>query len=384
MSRALWVAGVSCTVGYVLALGLAGRYVRSKVTDSNQQARAESVRVRTVGDREWVEFDGTGFVAHPGRLSMRAISGGDLLILSPPEESDGRIRRIIEKGDPTRLREDQKGQLSGHLGENPADFGLEFTSVTVGDQSVWEIPGDLATPSDVWVIHVHGLGSQRSQVLRGVPTFASMGFTSLVPTYRTSLDGGAQAPPASHLGLSEWRDIEPVQRYALSSGAKRIIYVGWSLGASIVLQVIRNAPASEVAGAVLVSPALDWRSIILAALASAGAPRPLAWWMLSGFNLFRAKGEPVIRWRDLPATSPATDTKVPTMVIHGSADRSTPVDLSRIHAARQPEHITMVESPEAHHTLEWNASPGKWNEAVKAWCITITGHSYAVMACFVS
>ncbi|MGY4541347.1 pimeloyl-ACP methyl ester carboxylesterase [Arthrobacter sp. UYNi723] len=372
MSRARWVAGAGCAVGYVLALGLAGRYVRSKVTDSRQQVRAESVRVRTVGDREWVEFDGTGFVAHPGRLSMRAVSGGDLLILGPPEESGGKIRRVIEKGDPARLREDRKGQLSGHLGESPADFGLKFTSVTVGEQSVWEILGDADKSSDVWVIHVHGLGSQRSQVLRGVPTFTSMGFTSLVPTYRTSLDGGAEAPPASHLGLSEWRDIEPVQRYALSRGAKRIIYVGWSLGASIVLQVIRNAPASEVAGAVLVSPALDWRAIILSALASAGAPRPLARWMLSGFNLFRSKGEPAIRWRDLPATSPATDTKVPTMVIHGSADRSIPVDLSRIYAARQPDGISMVEFPEAHHTLEWNAAPGKWNDAVQTWCRSLS------------
>jgi uncharacterized protein len=292
------------------------------------------------------------------------------MLLGLPTANDGVVRRRIEAGNTASLRRDGSGRLSGHLGETPQDFGLHYQSHEISGQRLWRIEGR-GRERNVWVIHVHGLGSKRSQVLRGVAVFSSLGFTSLVPTYRTSLDAGQDLPPQSHLGLTEWADIAQAQEYALKSGAEKIIYVGWSLGASLALQTIHRVPRPEVLGAVLVAPALDWRSIILARLSSLHVPRPLARWALSGFNLGRKNGDPRIRWERLPGASVKTDPKLPTLIFHGIADSSVPARLSRDLAERWGEDTVLVEFPDAHHTLEFNSDPALWERSVRSWCVSL-------------
>ncbi|MCC3268317.1 hypothetical protein MUG94_14455 [Arthrobacter gengyunqii] len=362
--------------GAVLAClpGLAGSLIRAKVTDAGPAMRLEPIRGQErAGNEEYLDFDRNGFAAHPGRLSMRAASGGGLVVLGPPAVGV-LARRAVERGDAAQLLRDGTGRLSGHLGETPADFGFAAEDVTTRGLPAWVVPSSSAS-SGVWVIHVHGLGSSRSQCLRGVEAFAALGYTSLLPTYRTSLDL-SPTPVRSHLGLTEWKDIEAARRYALDHGARRILFVGWSLGASIVLRTIERCPAPSTAGALLVSPALDWPAIISAQLRRAGCPGFLARWLPHTVNLIRPRGEPIIRWREMPATYMGKHPSIPTMIFHGTEDRSVPVQLSRAFVSRQSQPVGFVEFDGAHHTLEWNSAPQLWNGSVQAWCRSLGLEAY--------
>ncbi len=344
---------------------LAGSLIRAKVTEAGPGRRMMPIRGHgKTGSQEYLDFDPSGFAAPPGRLSMRAASGGDLVVLGPPLVGTV-TRRMVERGDAARILQDAEGRLGGHLGETPADFGFAAEDATIRGLPAWVIPS--STNSDVWVIHVHGLGSSRSQCLRGVAAFADLGFTSLLPAYRTSLDL-TPTPGRSHLGVTEWEDIEAARRYALDHGAHRILFVGWSLGASIVLRSIDECAAEGIAGALLVSPALDWPAIISAHLRRAGCPGFLARWLPHTVNLMRRRGEPVIRWRDMPATYMHKHPSIPTMIFHGTEDHSVPVELSRAFVSRQTQPAEFVAFDGAGHTLEWNSAPQLWNESVRSWC----------------
>ncbi|MCC9195653.1 alpha/beta fold hydrolase [Arthrobacter sp. zg-Y820] len=379
--------GPALGVGVVVAAlpALAGLALRAKATDAGRSKRLVPIRGhgRSAG-RDYLEFDPEGFASHPGRLSMRAATGGELLVLSPATAGDP-LRRTVERGDAARVIAEGEGQLSGHLGETPADFGFRYEDVTIQELPAWVIPapeptdgprdagdsgnagtGDAGT-AGVWVIHVHGLGSSRSQCLRGVEAFAGLGCTSLLPSYRTSLDVSPE-PGRSHLGVSEWRDIEAARRYALARGARRILFVGWSLGASIVLRTVSHARDGSTAGVVLVAPALDWPAILSAQLHRNGVPKVLAKWLPHTVNLVRRKGDPVIRWKEMPGTSMQNHPDIPTMIFHGTDDNSVPVELSRRFVSRQNRPVQLVEFEGAHHTLEWNAAPQLWNQSVRTWC----------------
>lgn len=367
MSGRLAIAGGF--LGYIALTAIAGCAVRRRITDARTSNRFVDVsQVGTDRSGDWVEFPAGSFADHPGVLYLTSPSGNSRLALSPPVSRVSGVRRYVTSGDTGALRREKRGRLSGYLEENPAAFGLGYFEVQYHRQRMWMVPGNVTGRGSVWVIHIHGLGSSRSQTLRGVKTFSTLGFTSLVPTYRTSLENQAGGAVSSHLGTSEWRDVVSAQEYALASGAEKILFVGWSLGASIALQTIHRAPCDHVAGALLISPALDWREIILTAAASMGAPRWLTKWALSGFNAIRADGEPYIDLNNLPGISHETDVQVPTLIFHGTHDDSVPIQLSSEVGERSDGRIHLVKFSNAHHTLEWNSNPALWDQEIRAWC----------------
>jgi uncharacterized protein len=366
MTSSLAVVSGGLCAYWALTAGV-GRVLRSRVTDARQSNRWVPIVGVGAGDAgEYVDFPARSFAAHPGILGMTT-PGGSRLVLGQPETQSELVRRPVLAGGTAALRREKRGRLSGHLGQTPSDHGVAYQDVELEGQAMWQVPGREPRQSSVWAIHVHGLGSQRSQTLRSVETFANLGITSLVPTYRTSLDSQT-APPRSHLGLTEWQQVARAQEYAVAAGAEKIVFVGWSLGAAIVLQTIQQVPCPAVRGALLVSPALDWRAIMLTGLAATHVPRWLASWAVSGFNLARRGGDPHIYWDELPGTSAATDPRVPILVFHGTDDHSVPIRLSRDLAERQPRWVRLVEFPGAHHTLEWNTDPALWDREIRAWC----------------
>lgn len=345
-------------------------YVRRVVTDAMAQRRFVEVVGHGKNDQgEYLEFTRGSFADHPGQLSIRAASGGPLIALNAPILGT-LTRRYVVRGDIGRVADDQRGQLSGFMGETPMDFGLMYEDVDIDGRPAWEISSQNPSPG-VWVIHVHGLGSSRQQCLRAISVFDRLGFTSLVPTYRTSLDLGIQSARRSALGTTEWPDIAAAAAYATSRGASAILFVGWSLGASIVLRTAREAPTVPTMGAVLVSPALDWPAIIDSGLRQWHLPAWLRAWTITAFNIFRGPATPRIDLRHLPGASPISDPTFPTLVFHGSADTSVPVKTSRRYAARNPTRAWYIEFDHAHHTLEWNSAPTQWEQAVQDWCRSI-------------
>lgn len=359
----------------LLVFELAARRVRASVTDARSSTRTAAVSGFSMENgREYVYFPANGFAAHPGQLSMRAVPGGGLVLLGAPEPipEAGKLRRAVLAGSAEALRRAKAVRLTGHLGETPEDFGLQWAEAKVpGNYPAWLVPGSpKPDASETWVIHVHGLGSARSQTLRGVSAFSDLGYTSLIPSYSTSLDLGAAARPLSTLGHLEWETVAAAEEFALSHGARRIIYVGWSLGASIALRVIEKTQKPEVVGAVLISPALDWHSIILSALAKARLPRAVGRALIARFNSDR--GLPPIDLTTMPGSRDSVLSDLPILLLHGSEDHSVPIELSRELVARKPDKIRLVEFPKAHHTLEWNSDPAGWTGAVQAWCSGIS------------
>lgn len=357
-------------LGLLAAVELAAAYVRRTATDASATERY--IRILSSGHDEggeFLDFAADSFASHPGQLSISAPHEDELVRLKAGEVLAGSlaIRRYVASGNFVNIVAAGKGRISGHMGATPLSFGFDCSSVDIEGYPAWLIAGEgQNAASNVWAIHVHGLGSSRSQVLRGIGPFRQLGITSLVPSYATSLDNGRNARRRSHLGTTEWTTVAAAQRYAVKAGAQQIIYVGWSLGSSLALRAAEAFP-EPVAGAVLVSPALDWLDIIRTGVTAKGVPDWVAKVIMSRFNHIFLRHSPPINWGDMPGTPVTGRPAIPLLIIHGAADRTVPIWHSRDLASAFGESVALVEFQDAHHTLEWNTNPELWERSVRNW-----------------
>ncbi|MFK0042253.1 alpha/beta hydrolase family protein [Paenarthrobacter sp. NPDC090517] len=229
-----------------------------------------------------------------------------------------------------------------------------------------------AENQDVWVIHIHGSWTDRSIMFRDVHAFSSLGFTSLVPTFRSDAEVRPPQADSSHLGQTEWRDVESAVSYAVAHGAKRIILSGWSMGGTMALLTSeRSAYRDRIIGLVLVGPVTSWRKAIRAGAAQARVPAAGADLVMSllGTRVFaRMLGleEPIdfdaLDWVDV-----ANRVDVPTLVLQSTADQEVPWEISAAFQRANPATVTLISLPEAHHTQEWNASPSTFTNELTRW-----------------
>ncbi|WP_157432115.1 alpha/beta hydrolase [Agromyces italicus] len=84
-------------------------------------------------------------------------------------------------------------------------------------------------------------------------------------TYRKDGEGPTTGSGRSTLGATEVDDVRAAVEYALAHGASRVIRFGWSMGATIALQLAADPELRGIVpGLVLESPVLDWVSTIKA------------------------------------------------------------------------------------------------------------------------
>jgi pimeloyl-ACP methyl ester carboxylesterase len=225
---------------------------------------------------------------------------------------------------------------------------------------------------DTWVIHIHGSWTDRSIMFRDVHAFSPLGFTSLVPSFRSDQEVSPPQAESSHLGQTEWRDVESAVAYAVAHGAKRIILSGWSMGGTIALLTAeRSAYRDRIVGIVLVGPVTSWRKTITAGAVRAGVPAVGAGLVMSllqapPFARMLGLEEPInfnaLEWVDIP-----NRVAVPTLVLHSSADQEVPWEISAAFQRANPDTVTLIPLPEANHTQEWNASPCTFTNELTAW-----------------
>ncbi|UGY90670.1 alpha/beta hydrolase [Streptomyces gobiensis] len=244
---------------------------------------------------------------------------------------------------------------------NPRDaLDLSCAEVEVpselGPLPAWLVPGS----RDTWVITVHGLGTTREQPLVILPFL----YRHQLPTLDIAYRGDAGAPRApdgvGHLGDSEWRDLDAAMRYAIGSGAQRIVLHGWSTGASMALHAAaRSARRGHIAGLVLDSPVLDWRATLrsLAARRVPGALVPLA--------VRAAQGRAGLHAERLAEVADPTRLRAPALLLHGPDDTIAPWEASRAFAGERPELITLHTVHRAPHAAMWNADPNGYEEALR-------------------
>jgi alpha-beta hydrolase superfamily lysophospholipase len=248
-----------------------------------------------------------------------------------------------------------------HVGDPRSALGLDHADVDVpgelGPLPAWFVPA----ARDTWVIAVHGLGGTREHPMNVMRFLHRHHLPVLSLAYRGDLGAPRSPDGLSHLGETEWRDLDAAIRYAVRYGAQKVVVHGWSTGATMALRAAaHSAVRDRIAGLVLDSPVLAWEDT-LRALAAArrtpGALLPLA--------VRAAQGRTGLHGdRIREATEPGR-LRVPILVFHGPDDIIAPWTHTRRLAARSPGLVSLHTVPRAPHGAMWNADPKKYEETLR-------------------
>jgi pimeloyl-ACP methyl ester carboxylesterase len=289
------------------------------------------------------------------------------------------VRRKLLTQIEAGARIDRDAAFSGWYYSSPSELHLPWQSVLIGTPAgpcpAWHFPA----ASSTWVIHVHGRGTTRAEGLRAVPVFHALGMPNLVVSYRNDGEGPRSRSGAYALGAAEWLDVDSAIAYALRHGATRVLLMGWSMGGAIVLQTAAtSAHAEAIAGLILESPVVDWRTVLrfqaraarirppLPALAMSALSRPLTA-RLSG-------AEDAIPFDRLDMVARADELNAPILILHSEDDGFVPADGSHALAAARPDLVTMPRFTVARHTKLWNYDQNGWTRAITEW-MTAQGFS---------
>jgi alpha-beta hydrolase superfamily lysophospholipase len=360
-------AAVTTILGAGAAAVAAGRYASDAVL------RAPSGRPLPADRRLTVHATAAGQVTltrsfaalRPGRYGL---VGDDVhAVVGPviehthhaPDTVVRRLERVnrgsLETGAEVRITP----QL--HSGDPSSALGLDHVEVEIpgefGALPAWFLPG----PRDTWVITVHGLGTTREHPMNIMEFLHDRSLPVLDLAYRG--DAGAPRSPdgLSHLGESEWRDLDAAIRFAVRYGAENVVLYGWSTGASMALHAaVNSALRNRICGLVLDSPVLDWVTTFRALAVARGVPSALL-----PLAVRAAQGQTGLRGARLLNGSLAPALRVPTLIFHGPDDTLAPWQPSRELAARRPDLVDLRAVLQAPHAAMWNADPVHYEEALR-------------------
>ncbi len=374
--KLLWSLAVVVSV-VVLLLLAAGWYfsdqIRNGTLKVNRSLRAPDLEVVEVRDDQ---------------ITLRTLAG----IKSTDWKTDGifglespngydRVGKIIDLKGATVVREFDK--LTGRprvgdkvrldhfafSGDPLQAYGLEFEEVTynsdAGSFPAWYVAGS----EETWAIFVHGRVANRDgrlEALRTLPVATQLGLPSLVISYRNDLGLAENSDGRHWFGLTEWKDVDGAVRYAREHGAKDVVLIGCSMGGGAVANFLyQSTQAEAVKAVVLDAPLLDYEAAIdhvarLTKLPLIGHP--------PGFVVSIAKVISGIRfgidYQGLDYLSRADELDVPVLLIHGDADRESPISGSDSLAEARPDIIRYVRVEGADHVRSWNVDPEKYEAAV--------------------
>ena len=246
---------------------------------------------------------------------------------------------------------------------NPADAGLDFETTTyrspLGEMGAWLIPAGSGTR---WAVHCHGWTAERRELVRMLPAFHRSGVTSMVIDYRN--DPGAPGDPTGRyrFGLTEWEDLEAAVALALERGAEDIVLSGCSTGGALVMGFLERSNLADRVAAVV----LDAPNIVLADTFRHATDLRRATPLMLELGMWIAD----LRWKiDWDTTNYVPRAErilhVPTLVFHGTSDRTVPISVSRQLAARVPDLVRLVETPAAGHVMSWNADPDTYERRLE-------------------
>lgn len=356
-------------LGWVLANGLRKSALRIQQPDTG-----EGLAVRDVSDSEIVleAASPRQEVGHPGVIGLHWPGGyGQTGELTRVEDNRVSRRFRLLEGDPPPICPELPVIECPHVfpdgyafPHGPEDVDLAFEEVTyhspLGEMGAWVVP----PISQTWAIHVHGWTADRREAIRLLPSIHRTGMTSMVIDYRN--DPGAPADPSGHyrFGLHEWEDVEAAVSYAIESGARNVVCVGYSTGAAHILSFLEQSQLAEHVDALV----LDSPNVILAETVRHGSREvripglgvrvnPL----LIEFGMWIADLRWGIDWNRTNYVQRAESMiRVPTLVFHGTSDSRVPISISRQLDARLPRLVQLHETPAAGHVMSWNANPDRY------------------------
>ncbi|GAA4574659.1 alpha/beta fold hydrolase [Planotetraspora kaengkrachanensis] len=343
----------------VIALGSAGWYFSRFVIDPAHTS--EYPLEVTAVDGDLVTLEGGTDTAAPGTYGLTWADGNALLgaVVSTGVDT---VTRKVESVSRGTLRPGVRAHLDRSLWGRvaPSAVDVPYREVTVpsplGGFPAWQTEGTSST----WVIAVHGRNGDAAEALRVLPTLRRLGMPVLGITYRN--DAGAPAGPDGklHLGASEWEDLAAAVTYAKDQGATSVVLYGWSMGGSIVPMAVRRLPDEPIAGMILDSPVLDWRSPIAYGGRQMGVPAFLV--SVADWVIERRTG---LSFDDLDHVRHAGDFSIPALIFVDADDGTVPVEPALEFARVRPDLVTLVQTKDGGHTGSWNVDPEQYEGAVR-------------------
>ncbi|ASY35601.1 putative secreted protein [Streptomyces sp. Tu6071] len=240
-------------------------------------------------------------------------------------------------------------------------LGLDYEDVEIaglpGALPAWFVPAARAT----WVIAAHGLGTTREHALVLMDFLHRQQFPVLALAYRGDPGAPAAEGGLSRFGADEWQDLEAAVRWAVRHGARRVVLLGWSTGASMALRVAaRSEHRDRIAGLVLDSPVLSWQ-YALEGLARArrtpGFVLPLA--------VRAAEGRAGLPKERVDRAADPQALRVPVFLAQSEDDALAPYPLARAFARSRPDLIVTHTVDKAPHSAAWNRDPTTYEEALR-------------------
>jgi pimeloyl-ACP methyl ester carboxylesterase len=382
MRRAATAVAIGCGIAGAAAILAAAYFAREVVVPKT--LRKEDLEIRRVfheaDETLMVELPASARTTAPGRYSIWFSNGtGHACIgeIASTDDAAGTVTRLVERVDSGDLSTAKAGIWSGYVYATPEPLGLPYSDVQIpvenGMAPAWRFtPTNASRDASTWAIHIHGLGGSKAGALRGVPVADRLGYTSLVVSLRNDRDAPASSDRRYHLGQTEWHDVGAAVSYAVGQGARQIVLFGWSLGASIALQLAASSEFRPlISRLVLNAPVVDWSSTLMANARSSKLP---GWVARLGLQMLGSSGMRWITGLDAPLSFHALDFLaradelcVRILVIHNEGDRSTPFAVSREFVSRRPDLATLLTFPSVEHTQEWNSDPDGWDAAVENW-----------------
>jgi len=249
----------------------------------------------------------------------------------------------------------QKVWLSGWLGEKLTDFGLsDSREIQMEDGTLaTHLPGD-----ENWVIHVHGRSTAKAETFRNFPAIRGLGWSQLAISHVTDAKPFGLGKRRSHLGNTEWEQIQNAVDWAVDQGAKRIVLFGFSMGTMLISEYLRQGRSTEnVVGIVLDSPLVDWHSTLNFQSVQAGLDHTFGTYglhMIRTSKIFKA-----LRLHEEHIPTALKDFQRPVLLFYSASDGYVSMQKIPMFIELNPG-IRSVHFPDGRHCRLYNQDPKRY------------------------
>ena len=374
--RAVVVALTTALFGVCVALAVVTVRIARRVV--MPAARAADTRILNVDvAAQTITLTRTPDTVLPGRYGLFTTGAAEYLKIGSVLSSDsGSVKRKLLTEVEGDMHLAAEAAFSGWYFQRPEELHLPFTEehvhAAVGSCPAWLFPAASAESAETWVIQIHGRGTTRAECLRAVPVFHALGITSLVVSYRNDGEAPRTRTGSYALGATEWRDVDAAIAWARRRGAQRIILMGWSMGGAIALQAaLGSAHRERIAGLILDSPVVDWRTVLTYQGRALGLPAPVTGLAIetlrADWTAPATRSEGGIPFDRLDIVARAGELRHPILLLHSDDDGFVPSSASHALAEARPDLVELQTFSTARHTKLWNYDQERWTEAIGDW-----------------
>jgi len=226
-------------------------------------------------------------------------------------------------------------------------------------------PATSITPNHKAILLLHGVGSNRQDMIALGYLFLRQGYAVLEPDLR----GHGESGGLTTYGILEEGDVHAWLDWLVESGRPQQIYgFGASLGGAVLLESLKHE--TRFRAVVAESAYFDFPSIARERVTRV-LPEGLKWIAAP----FVASGMSWVRWHDgidlrkASAADGLKSTTTPVLLIHGLADGKTSPDNSRRLATVKPANgaVQLWLVPGSGHADAWKTAGAEFESRVSGW-----------------